>query len=62
MSPVPTKKDFIAGLMRRFKEVTNKEVKFCRDRNKRGNRQVQFLMQGTDEVFLVLQGVEKSIP
>ncbi|GFF55682.1 L-2,4-diaminobutyrate decarboxylase [Aspergillus udagawae] len=56
MSPLPTKKDFIAGLMRTFEEVTNEEVKFCRDRNKRGNRQVQFLMQGTDEVFLVLQG------
>ncbi|KAF7596071.1 hypothetical protein BBP40_003333 [Aspergillus hancockii] len=55
MSPFPTKKDFIGELMRAFEKVVKEEVKGCRDRNKRGDRRIQFLMQGTDVVFLVLQ-------
>ncbi|GKZ28093.1 hypothetical protein AbraCBS73388_010515, partial [Aspergillus brasiliensis] len=55
MSPFPTDMKFIDELMREFKKVVMQEVIVSRERNKRGRQQASFLMQGTDEVFLVYQ-------
>lgn len=55
MSPWPTQHDFIGMLMKEFENVVNAEVDVCRGRNLRNLYVAKFLMQGTDEVFLVLQ-------
>ncbi|GKZ81405.1 hypothetical protein AnigIFM56816_005922 [Aspergillus niger] len=55
MSPFPTDMKFIDELMREFKKVVMQEVIVSRERNKCGRQQASFLMQGTDEVFLVYQ-------
>ncbi|KAI2840427.1 hypothetical protein CBS147343_10489 [Aspergillus niger] len=55
MSPFPTDMKFIDELMQVFKQVVKQEVIVSRERNKRGHQQASFLMQGTDELFLVYQ-------
>lgn len=55
MSPWPTQRDFISELMKGFEAVVKEEVEICRERNQNGARFVEFLAQGTDEVFLSLQ-------
>lgn len=60
MSPFPTEMNFIDGLMAGLQDVIREEVQICRERNRRGKRNVQFLVQGTPsepttDVFVVLQ-------
>ncbi|XRM42698.1 hypothetical protein ABZX51_005909 [Aspergillus tubingensis] len=55
MSPFPTDMKFIDELMQEFKKVVMQEVIVSRERNKQGRQQASFIMQGTDEVFLVYQ-------
>ncbi|KAI9370253.1 pyridoxal phosphate-dependent transferase [Aspergillus egyptiacus] len=55
MSPWPTQNGFIQEIMDELKNAVNEEVEVCRVRNMHGVWPVFFLMQGTDEVFLVLQ-------
>lgn len=53
MSPFPTEKNFIGGLMDYLETVITKEVKeTIWPRNRPGSYHVNFLMYGTDEIFL----------
>lgn len=53
MSPFPTEKNFIGGLMDYLETVITKEVKETLwPRNRPGSYHVNFLMYGTDEIFL----------
>lgn len=53
MSPFPTERDFIGQLMSYFQDIIKDEVvERCWPRNKPGNSKVEFLLRGTDEVFL----------
>ncbi|OGM43988.1 pyridoxal-dependent decarboxylase domain protein [Aspergillus bombycis] len=56
MSPFPTTKDFIRKLMKEeLEKVIIEEVKHCRTRNSRDQKELEFLLRGTDEVFLDFQ-------
>lgn len=55
MSPFPTQNSFIDNIMDSMEDVIEQEVRITRERNRIGNQVAQFLMQGTDKVFLVLQ-------
>lgn len=55
MSPFPTQDYFIGHLMDALEDIIEQEVRVTRERNHRGNHVARFLMQGTDNVFLVLQ-------
>ncbi|KAF7179940.1 hypothetical protein CNMCM7691_008992 [Aspergillus felis] len=55
MSPFPTQGDFVGRLMKDFEKVIIEKVQVCRERNKKGSRNVKFLVQGNTKVFLVLQ-------
>ncbi|KAB8201918.1 pyridoxal phosphate-dependent transferase [Aspergillus parasiticus] len=55
MSPFPTDRDFIRTIMKKLEEVIIEEVDECRKRNSSDNKQVEFLLRGTDEVFLDFQ-------
>ncbi|PGH00702.1 hypothetical protein AJ79_08122 [Helicocarpus griseus UAMH5409] len=55
MSPFPTQNTFFDKLMKDFKKVVEEEVKVCRERNSSGPAVHNFLIQGTDKVFLVYQ-------
>jgi hypothetical protein len=60
MSPFPTEMGFIDNLMVELKKVIKEEVERCRERNRRGKRVVEFLLQGTasgssTDVYAVLQ-------
>jgi hypothetical protein len=55
MSPFPTQDNFIGKLMENFEETIIRKVKACRERNEKGPREVEFLVQGNKKVFLVLQ-------
>ncbi|KAH8703847.1 pyridoxal phosphate-dependent transferase [Talaromyces proteolyticus] len=52
MSPFPTDRDFIGELMDYFQEVVREEVVRVRKRNHPGEYPAEFLMRGTDKVFL----------
>ena len=53
MSPFPTERNFIGQLMSYFQDIIKDEVvNRCWPRNKPGNDKVEFLLRGTDEVFL----------
>ncbi|KAK2753458.1 hypothetical protein FQN54_007848 [Arachnomyces sp. PD_36] len=53
MSPFPTDKMFFRSIMNTFRTVVEEEVEVCRQRNDMGPSYHNFLMQGTDEVYLV---------
>lgn len=55
MSPFPTQNYFIGHLMDALEDVIEDEVRVTRKRNQRGNHVAKFVMQGTDNIFLVLQ-------
>ncbi|KOC16826.1 pyridoxal-dependent decarboxylase domain protein [Aspergillus flavus AF70] len=55
MSPFPTDQDFIRKIMEKLEEVIIDEVKWCRKRNDPKSREIEFLLRGTDEVFLDFQ-------
>ncbi|KAI9932016.1 hypothetical protein ASPWEDRAFT_68450 [Aspergillus wentii DTO 134E9] len=55
MSPFPTKHYFIGKLWDEFEKVVNQEVRRVRTRNDPAAHKAQFLLQGTDKIFLVLQ-------
>lgn len=55
MSPFPTDANFIGELMQKFQEVARKEVVNCRERNSRGTYEVEFVMAGTETLFLDFQ-------
>ncbi|KAF7591349.1 hypothetical protein BBP40_001627 [Aspergillus hancockii] len=55
MSPFPTQRDFVSQLMKALEGVIISNVGVCRDRNRRGASEVEFLAQGSTKVFLVLQ-------
>lgn len=55
MSPFPTDQDFICKIMEKLEEVIIDEVKWCRKRNDPKSREIEFLLRGTDEVFLDFQ-------
>ncbi|KAK2767766.1 hypothetical protein FQN54_003925 [Arachnomyces sp. PD_36] len=55
MSPFPTQNDFIQDIMGDFQKVVIEEVEKARARNTRSDHIVEFLVQGTETVFLVLQ-------
>ncbi|KAB8255989.1 pyridoxal phosphate-dependent transferase [Aspergillus pseudonomiae] len=56
MSPFPTTRDFIRTLMKEeLERVIIEEVKHCRTRNSREQKELEFLLRGTDEVFLDFQ-------
>lgn len=55
MSPFPTQQNFIDEIMQSFEKVVKDEVKNCRKRNNNGAHIAKFLIQGSDELFLVLQ-------
>ncbi|CAG7558667.1 unnamed protein product [Fusarium equiseti] len=64
MSPFPTKKDFISTIMGDLEKVIRKEVEVCRKRNKPGEKNLQFLVQGSPdapEVYLVFQASFHSV-
>lgn len=64
MSPFPTKKDFISTIMKDMEDVIRKEVEVCRKRNKPGEKNLQFLVQGSPdapEVYLVFQASFHSV-
>ncbi|KAJ4139760.1 hypothetical protein NW768_001104 [Fusarium equiseti] len=64
MSPFPTKKDFISTIMKDLEKVIRKEVDVCRKRNKPGEKNLQFLVQGSPdapEVYLVFQASFHSV-
>ncbi|KAE8327244.1 pyridoxal phosphate-dependent transferase [Aspergillus sergii] len=55
MSPFPTDQDFIRTIMKELEEVIIEEVEWCRERNSPDDKEVEFLLRGTDEVFLDFQ-------
>lgn len=55
MSPFPTDANFIGELMQKFQEVAREEVQVCRERNTRGAYEVEFVMAGTEKLFLEFQ-------
>ncbi|KAB8267849.1 pyridoxal phosphate-dependent transferase [Aspergillus minisclerotigenes] len=55
MSPFPTDQDFIRKIMEKLEEVIIDEVEWCRKRNDPNSKPVEFLLRGTDEVFLDFQ-------
>ncbi|CRG83424.1 hypothetical protein PISL3812_00775 [Talaromyces islandicus] len=55
MSPFPTDADFIRELMEKFQEIARKEVQVCRERNNRTAYKVEFVMAGTETLFLDFQ-------
>ncbi|KAE8143371.1 pyridoxal phosphate-dependent transferase [Aspergillus pseudotamarii] len=55
MSPFPTDNDFISTMVDYFRSVVEDGVRLCRKRNARGPAIHRFVMQGTDEIFLVYQ-------
>ncbi|KAE8336641.1 hypothetical protein BDV24DRAFT_168073 [Aspergillus arachidicola] len=55
MSPFPTDNDFISTMVDYFRSVVEDGVRLCRKRNVRGPAIHRFVMQGTDEIFLVYQ-------
>ncbi|KAF7585398.1 hypothetical protein BBP40_011024 [Aspergillus hancockii] len=52
MSSFPTDGDFIDKLMQELEKVIIDEVKKCRERNSVTANPIEFLLRGTDEVFL----------
>ncbi|RBR06154.1 uncharacterized protein FIESC28_11169 [Fusarium coffeatum] len=64
MSPFPTKRDFISTIMKDLEKVIRDEVDVCRKRNKPGEKNLQFLVQGSSgspEVYLVFQASFHSV-
>ena len=64
MSPFPTKRDFISTIMKDLENVIREEVEVCRKRNKPGEKNLQFLVQGSPdspEVYLVFQASFHSV-
>ncbi|KAE8143547.1 pyridoxal phosphate-dependent transferase [Aspergillus pseudotamarii] len=55
MSPFPTDKGFINKIMELFEDIIIDEVRWCRKRNSLKDKHVEFLLRGTDEVFLDFQ-------
>lgn len=56
MSPFPTERGFIHKLMQTLEETIIDEVKTtCRPRNNPAGHKIEFLLRGTDEVFLEFQ-------
>ncbi|KAJ5510018.1 Pyridoxal phosphate-dependent transferase major region subdomain 1 [Penicillium expansum] len=55
MSPFPTERGFIDQLMQTLEETIIHEVQTCRKRNSPTEDQIEFLLRGTDEVFLDFQ-------
>ncbi|KAE8153919.1 pyridoxal phosphate-dependent transferase [Aspergillus avenaceus] len=55
MSPFPTDNDFLSTMVQYFRSVVEDGVRICRARNARGPAIHKFLMQGTDQIFLVYQ-------
>jgi hypothetical protein len=55
MSPFPTDANFIGELMKQFQKVAREEVQVCRERNRRGAYEVEFVMAGTETLFLDFQ-------
>ncbi|KAL8819057.1 MAG: hypothetical protein Q9191_007816, partial [Dirinaria sp. TL-2023a] len=53
MSPWPTDGRFISRLIGEFRKVLDEEVKVCRERNDVSPTQHEFLLQGTDKVFII---------
>ncbi|KAE8376158.1 pyridoxal phosphate-dependent transferase [Aspergillus bertholletiae] len=55
MSPFPTDQDFIRTIMLKLQEVIIEEVEECRKRNSLENKELEFLVRGTDDIFLDFQ-------
>ncbi|KAF2146332.1 uncharacterized protein K452DRAFT_355737 [Aplosporella prunicola CBS 121167] len=53
MSPFPTEKDFIAEIVGVFKKVALEEAELCRKRNDQTVADHEFIVQGTDLIYLV---------
>ncbi|KAE8368365.1 pyridoxal-dependent decarboxylase domain protein [Aspergillus caelatus] len=55
MSPFPTDQGFINKIMGLFEDIIIDEVRWCRKRNSLQDKNIEFLLRGTDEVFLDFQ-------
>ena len=55
MSPFPTDQGFMKRIMELFEDIIIDEVRWCRDRNSVKDKNVEFLLRGTDAVFLDFQ-------
>lgn len=53
MSPWPTDGNFIARLIAEFKKVLDEEVLVCRERNNVSPTRHEFLLQGTEKVYII---------
>ncbi|KAB8217597.1 pyridoxal-dependent decarboxylase domain protein [Aspergillus novoparasiticus] len=55
MSPFPTEQDFIRKIMEELEKVIFEEVEWCRKRNSLDHKELEFLLRGTDDIFLDFQ-------